>query len=76
MAQEHGTQKPISMETTDPAEGIAWQAEHCRRNGAPVTGRVITAMLPLLGGETAVGRRMAAWEGRVDAWRMVRASSE
>lgn len=53
------------METTDPAEGIAWQAEHCRRNGAPVTGQVVAAMLPLLSGETAVGRRMANWPGRV-----------
>lgn len=65
-SQKHlGSQKPISMETTDPAEGIAWQAEHARRNGAPITGQVVAAMLPLLAGQTAVGRRMAAWQGKV-----------
>lgn len=58
-------QKPISMETTDPAEGIAWQADHALRNNAPFTARVIAAMLPLLAGSTAVGRRMAGWQGRV-----------
>jgi hypothetical protein len=63
--EKTGGTQPISMETTDPAEGIAWQAEHSRRNGAPVTGRVIEALLPLLDGETAVGRRMAGWSGRI-----------
>jgi len=53
------------METTDPAEGIAWQAEHARQNGAPATARVIRAMLPLLKGRSEVGRRMAHWPGRV-----------
>ncbi len=65
MAQGQGLQKPISMETADPAEGIAWQAEHARRNGAPITGDVVAAMLPLLDGATAVGRRMANWQGKV-----------
>ncbi|MBC2664260.1 DUF2332 domain-containing protein [Novosphingobium flavum] len=58
-------QKAISMETTDPAEGIAWQADHARNNSAPITGKVIEALLPLLNGETAVGRRMANWQGKV-----------
>ena len=53
------------METTDPAEGIAWQAEHARQNGAPATARVVRAMLPLLKGRSEVGRRMAHWPGRV-----------
>jgi len=65
MAQGTGTQKAISMETTDPAEGIAWQAEHVRTNSSPVTARVVLAMLPLLAGDTAVGRRMANWQGKV-----------
>ena len=65
---EHGAgaaATAISLETTNPAEGIAWQAEHCRRNGSALTGRIVTAMLPLLAGPTAVGRRMALWPGKV-----------
>lgn len=58
-------ERRISLETTDPAEGLAWQAEHSRHNGSPVTGRVIEAMLPLLAGDSAVGRRMAGWTGRI-----------
>lgn len=65
MAEAGTSGQAISLETTDPAEGIAWQAEHSRRNGSPLTGRVVQAMLPLLDGETAVGRRMASWPGRV-----------
>ena len=58
-------QTAISLETTDPAEGIAWQAEHARQNGSALTGRICAAMLPLLAGDTAVGRRMASWPGKV-----------
>lgn len=65
MAEQGADGTAISLETTDPAEGIVWQAKHARRNGSPLTGRVVRAMLPLLGGETAVGRRMAAWPGKV-----------
>lgn len=54
----------VTMETRDPAEVIAWQAEHSRKNSAPVTGRVVEAMLPLMRGETAVGRRIAGWQGK------------
>ena len=60
-----GTQRQIPMETTDPAEGIAWQADHAQLNGAPATARVIRAMSPLLAGGTQVGRRMATWQGRI-----------
>jgi len=65
MAERREPQKPISLETTDPAEGLAWQAEHARTNGGHITARVVAAMLPLLSGDTAVGRRMANWPGRV-----------
>lgn len=51
------------METRSPEKAIAWQAEHCRRAEAPVTARVIQAMLPLLDGGTACGRRMRDWPG-------------
>jgi hypothetical protein len=43
--------------------GIRWQAEHCRRNGAPVTARLIDAQVLLVQTDTAVGRRIAAWPG-------------
>ena len=43
--------------------GILYQAEHCRRNGAPVTARLIEAQVPLMQTDTAVGRRIANWPG-------------
>ncbi len=51
------------LDTTDVAAALGWQADHAARNGAPATGRVIAAMLPLLDGATAVGRRMRDWPG-------------
>lgn len=56
-------QQEALMETRDPARAIAWQAEHCRQADAPVTARVIQAMVPLLDGETACGRCMRDWPG-------------
>lgn len=44
-------------------DAIAWQAQHCRENDAPVTARIIEAMRPLLGTDTRCGRRMADWRG-------------
>jgi hypothetical protein len=44
-------------------EGIQTQAEHCRRNDAPVTARIVTAQISLLKSDTAVGRRIANWPG-------------
>ena len=43
--------------------GIRWQAEHCRRNNAPVTARIIDAQIPLMTTDTAVGRCIANWPG-------------
>jgi hypothetical protein len=43
--------------------GIRWQAEHCRRNGAPVTARIVDAQVALMDSDTAVGRRIANWPG-------------
>jgi hypothetical protein len=60
-----GGEKDISMETRSVSLGIEWQAEHCRRNDAPVTARVLTAMQALLHSDTATGRRMAEWPGNV-----------
>lgn len=44
-------------------QGIRVQAEHCRRNGAPVTGRIVDAQVSLMATDTAVGRRIANWPG-------------
>jgi hypothetical protein len=43
--------------------GIRWQAEHCRRNGAPATGRIVEAQIALMQSDTSVGRRIANWPG-------------
>lgn len=51
------------MATSQIAAGIAIQAEHCRRNGAPVTARIVDAQVALMAGDTAVGRRIANWPG-------------
>jgi len=55
----------ISMETQDVRQGIVWQAEHSRRNDAPVTARVVTALLALMNDDTQTGRRIAGWQGRI-----------
>ena len=51
------------MDDARVENGIKWQAEHCRRNGAPVTARLIEAQIPLMASDTAVGRRIASWPG-------------
>ncbi|MEQ1689564.1 MAG: DUF2332 domain-containing protein [Sphingopyxis sp.] len=43
--------------------GIRFQAEHCRRNDAPVTARIIEAQLALMAGDTMCGARIANWPG-------------
>jgi hypothetical protein len=45
------------------AEGIRFQAEHCRRNDAPVTARIVDAQLALMNNDTTVGQRIANWPG-------------
>lgn len=45
------------------AEGIKVQAEHCCRNGAPATARIVAAQLALMQGDTLCGRRIANWPG-------------
>ena len=51
------------MEISEIPAAIEWQARHAEKGGAPGTAKVIRAFLPLLAGETAVGRRIAAWQG-------------
>lgn len=51
------------MDDNRVAEGIKVQAEHCRRNGAPVTARIVEAQLALMDGNTFCGQRIANWPG-------------
>lgn len=51
------------MEDGHIVSGIKFQAEHCRRNGAPVTARIVEAQLSLMQGNTKCGRRIANWPG-------------
>ena len=50
---------------TEIADGIAQQAEHAVRNGAPGTGAVCRAMITLAQGGTMCGARIADWPGNV-----------
>ena len=47
----------------DVPEAIEWQAAHAEEAGAPNTARVVRALLKVLETDTAVGRRIANWEG-------------
>ena len=51
------------MDDARVAEGIMVQAEHCRRNNAPVTEKIVMAQLALMQGDTSVGKRIANWLG-------------
>ena len=47
----------------DALRALDWQANHSEQNGAAVTARVIRGFVPLLDGQTAIGRRMRDWSG-------------
>lgn len=53
------------MDIGTVAGGIEWQARHAEEAGAPGTGKIARAQLQLLSSETAVGRRIANWQGKV-----------
>jgi hypothetical protein len=53
----------IDMSLSNITLGIQLQAEHCRRNDAPVTASIVQAQLALMTGATAVGQRLANWPG-------------
>lgn len=42
-------------------DAIDWQAEYCQRNGAPITGRVVSALHGILESDSRCGRRLRAW---------------
>ena len=53
------------MDIDTVAGGIEWQARHAEEAGAPGTGKIARAQLQLLNSDTAVGRRIANWQGKV-----------
>lgn len=54
-----------AMDIVSVREGIEWQAFHAEKNGAPNTARVVRAVLAVMDGDTATGRRIANWQGLV-----------
>ena len=56
---EHANAADGSLDAA--VDAIQWQAEYCRRNDAPVTGRVVAAQLAILRSDTRCGRRMREW---------------
>lgn len=53
------------MDISSVVEGINWQADHAEKAGAGGTAQIIRAVLALLHGDTATGRRIAQWQGAV-----------
>lgn len=47
------------------ASAIADQAAHVRHNNAPITAKICLSMLALMQSDTAIGRRIASWQGPV-----------
>lgn len=58
-----GDETALNMETRDVAQGIRWQAEHSRRNDAPVTARIVDGLAAVMRTDTVTGRRVAGWQG-------------
>lgn len=52
-----------AMEESRVAQGIEFQAQHCDHHGAPVTARIVRAMLAVMPGTTLVARRIRDWPG-------------
>jgi hypothetical protein len=53
----------MAMHHESVALGINLQAEHCRRNGAPVTARIVQAQIALMDSDTVCGARIRDWPG-------------
>lgn len=52
-----------AMDSGVVAAGIEFQAQHTVHHGAPITATIVRAMMPLMAGDTAVGRRVRDWPG-------------
>jgi len=51
------------MDIPAVSQALEWQAEHATRANAPCTGRVVRALVAVLGSDTEVARRMNNWPG-------------
>lgn len=52
-----------NMDIDNVTDAIEWQALHAEEAGAPSTARVVRALLAVMRTQTAVGRRIAGWQG-------------
>ncbi len=62
-ANGDGVPPGMAMDEAGIAAGIALQAEHCLRNDAPVTARVVQAGLAIMHSATRCGGRIRSWPG-------------
>lgn len=53
----------IAMDEANVLKALEWQAGHAESNGAPCTGRVVRAFIPLLHSGLMVAERMRNWPG-------------
>ena len=58
-----GDESAAIMETQNIIRGIEWQAEHCLRNDAPVTARILLAQRAIMQSDTRCGLCIANWQG-------------
>ena len=56
-------QVAISMDEHTVLRALDWQAVHAENNGAPCTGLIVRAFVPLLQSRTKVAERMRNWPG-------------
>ncbi|TIX52144.1 DUF2332 domain-containing protein [Alteraurantiacibacter aquimixticola] len=52
------------MDIPSVAEALEWHADHADRADAPITARVIRALVAVMAGETATARRLNGWAGQ------------
>ena len=52
------TLTPLSRQE-EIVNGLLRQAEHCTKNGAPITGKICKSFIEVMKGDSAVGRAIA-----------------
>lgn len=57
------SEEPAINKVRSVAEAIIWQADHAEKAGAPNTARLVRALLAVAQTDTAIGRRIANWQG-------------
>lgn len=60
---QDGVPPGMAMDEAGIASGIRLQAEHCRRNDAPITARIVEAGIAIMRSETLCGARIRGWPG-------------